>query len=164
MDELLDYPDLNLKYINKINTNLKREAEMISNMANISIEEHATTSCYFTALLIRWLVSDQEWIKVPPEYVLTNETIYQVVIGENEIDDQHYLTVFNNNIIFQSFWGEYTLQKIVIPDLNILLKSRDWLKLTQVENSNWGNYKCLYYVPIHKYNETDFLRKLYSIT
>ena len=164
MEELLNHPDINIQYINKINTELKKDAEMVSKIANISIEEHARTSCYFTALLIRWLVSDYEWIKVSSEYILRgNEDIYQVVIGENEIDDQHYLTVFKNNLVFQSFWKQYTLRKTLFTDLNTILKSCDWFKLTNVEIPDSENYKCFYYVPVHKYNETEFLRNLHSI-
>jgi hypothetical protein len=162
MDELLNHPDINIQYINKINKSLMREAQMASNIANISIEEHIRTSCYFTALLIRWLISDYEWVKVSEEYI-HDKDIYQIVIGENEIDDQHYLTVFNKNVVFQSFWKEYSLKEKMFPNLDTLLKSCDWFKLTGVDILNTQNYKCFYYVPIHKYNEMEFLRKLYSI-
>lgn len=161
MDKLLDHSDINIQFINKVNTNLRKEAKMVSSISDISLGDHARTSCYFTALLIQWLVSDQEWIKVND---IPNEDIYQVVIGENELDDQHYLTVFNGNVVFQSFWKEYTLRKTFIPDLNTLLKSCDWFKLTNVVNPNCNNYKCFYYVPVHKYDETEFLSKLRSIT
>lgn len=159
MDELFKYPDINLQYINKINNDLKLEAQMVSRICNISIQDHAKTSCYFTASLIQWLISDEEWIKVEPEHI-KDEEIYQVIIG----DEQHYLTVFKSNIVYQSFWKVYTLKREIFQDLNILLENRDWFGLTGVQIPNSADYNCSYYIPVNKYNEMNFITKLHSIT
>jgi hypothetical protein len=166
MNHLLKYSDVNLYYITKVDESLKRDAEKISKIVDISTEEHVKTSCYYTAMLIRWLVSNPtEWVRV--DSFPDDEIIYQVVFGEDEEDDQHYLTVFESNLIFQSYWRKYELTRTTDSDIKKLLTNfneDNWMKLTNVENEKAKNYKCFYYKPKNRYNDYEFLRKLHYLT
>ena len=143
MEHIVKFPGINMQYISKINNKLNQEVQSLSRIAEISVQEYANTSCYISAMTIRWLVSDYDWIKIdgPPQ----DEIIYQVVFG----DDEHYITT-----------------KTSQPDILNILKHLDvnnWLTLTSVNNLDCTKYKCLYYKPRNNYDKSSFLNKLSSI-
>jgi hypothetical protein len=171
MEQILKFPKINERYI-LINSNLRQEAERASSISKMPISEHVKTSCFFSAMTIRWLISDYEWIQI--DNLNGDEMIYQVIFGEDIIDDQHYITVFNGCDVYQSYWKQYSLTKTSHPNILDILSNinssnetvcmNDWLKLTRVDNPSCTKYKCFYFRPQNQYDSASLLRRLSYIS
>lgn len=161
-------PDINNRYLS-FNPDLQHEARIMSSYTATPLQEHISTSCYFTAMTMRWLISDNDWV-ISTTTPSTN--IYQIVFGETFDDDQHYITVFNNTTVYQSYWKNYPLTKTIHDNINDMISTMNdhtnhesvreeiWLKLTNVNNPSCSKYKCFYYHPTHMYDEIMVKHKL----
>lgn len=107
--------------------------EKLHNRSNLFVE----TSCEITAEVIRhksgfdckWsLIEDQKFSEIRSQF-----PIFQISIGEDWMDCEHILTIWQTHII-QSYYAKYTIHSTIITDEVIAA-------IDQINNS--GNYEIV---------------------
>jgi hypothetical protein len=151
MNNLLKHRDLNLIYVKETDDKtLDAEASIIGRVFGIDKETHIRTSCWATASMIRWMVSDdpqEEWKQVDTP----TQELYQVGFGEDIENIDHYLTVHNNDV-YQSYWRKSTIYKISLLEsspkelLDSMPSEEAWNTLTGgIDDIPDGEIQCFYY-------------------
>ncbi len=161
MDLLLDDENLNMLYIDHIaGSYMQYMTETIAALTKTPYDFYVKTACYITANMIKWLVSEHEWIEVDEP----SNDIYMVIFGEDYGDDQHYIIVVNGNTVYQSYWKQYTLTKSVIDDIQLKIAEIEHgsglYPISSIDQLKNTKLKAFYYKPIDGYDETRFLKRL----
>ena len=151
INDVFNIIDINHKYLvtTEDKMHIRLEAVMVGTLRGITTDRHIETSCICTAGMIRWVLTGSgdhvDWCPV----AWPTSHIYQVMIGEDWDDYQHIITVVGD-IVYQSYWNEYNLQRKRVPDLDHVLKCINqpemYTRLTGiVPKKDISNWKCFYY-------------------
>jgi len=121
-------------------------------------ETFVSTSCEVTAAVIRWksgFGDDWSLIDSQPSFdeVLKKSRYFQVSIGEDWMDCEHILTIWDTEII-QSYYKKYKIQSSSItPEfiraLENISSPGNYEKVTGVDYENSPSLQIFYWIPPH---------------
>lgn len=130
----------------------------------LSVDFSIRSRCYYTAHVIRKVLTPGIIWRNIPERNLPDHNLYQVVLFNPpepskskvrsygwKIGSVHIFTVCNNAFVYHSFWKHFSLRKTkyidVLSEIKLAQETQDWSKLCEVRSLRHYCFTAFFYAP-----------------